>query len=1150
MKKFILSLAGIALLALPLRSQTAPPTDAAGPVRDPATEGKQAAGLALLAPPLRPDTAPLPDDTRLLRFPATNGRQIVFSYADQLYTVGIEGGTARRLTNGPGYAVFPRFSPDGKELAFTAQYDGNTEVYLMPADGGAPRRLTYTATLTRDDLGDRMGPNNIVMAWKNTSREILFRSRMRTFNPFNGQLYSVGIDGDLPKQLPVPRGGFLSMSPDDTKMAYNRVFREFRTWKDYRGGMADDIWIYDLKTGAIENITNNPAQDIIPMWAPNNRIYFLSDRDKRLNLYSYDLASKETAQHTHFSDFDIKFPSLGGGVIVFEEAGYIWSFDIAAGAARRVPIAVRDDLVTSRSELIDVAKFVASVSPSPDGKRVVVNARGNTFTVPAKDGAIRNLSRKSGVHERDAVWSPDGKWIAYDSDESGENELYVRSQDGSGEPVRLTQAADTYYYNPIWSPDSRKLLWADRLQRLRYVTVETKAVILVDSATAFEIRQYAWSPDSAWIAWIRPEEQSLVKLWLYSVAVARKFEVTDGWYSAANPSFSDDGKFLLFASGRDFSPLISDIEFDHVYKNLQRVYLIALSKDTDSPLKPVSDEVEIAPAPKPEDKGSDAKEAKKEGPPKPVVVRVDEDGIKERLIGLPIRASNYTSIREVGGKIYYLREDGQPLAEAGASAEMTPTLLLYNLKDRKETELGEVASYEITADGKKMLVSVVKKKEKAAGTAANEKEYAFIELPTAKVEVKDKLSLAGLEMNLDRHAEWAEIYNECWRQMRDFFFSPTMNGVDWPAMRAKYGALVPYAQTRYDLTYLIGELIGEIHSGHTYVGDGDRPLAPRISTGLLGAELSRDPQSRAYRIDRILHGENWEASTRSPLTEIGVNVAEGDYILAVDGRPVRELSNIYSALAGTAGKQVVLEVNSKPVGDGARKVTVVPIADEGPLYYETWVRRNTDHVSQMTDGQVGYIHIPDMGVAGLGEFAKHFYPQLTKKALIIDDRGNGGGNVSPMIIERLSRELVMVQKMRNGIPRPNPADLQLGPKVVLMDEFSASDGDIFPFRFKSDGLGKVIGKRSWGGVVGIRGTLPIVDGGFLNKPEFAPYSKDGKDWPIEGHGVDPDIVVDNDPAKEFAGTDQQLDRAIEEILLELKTSGKSLPPPPPWPDRS
>jgi tricorn protease len=580
---------------------------------------------------------------------------------------------------------------------------------------------------------------------------------------------------------------------------------------------------------------------------------------------------------------------------------------------------------------------------------------------------------------------------------------------------------------------------------------------------------------------------------------------------------------------------MSDIEFDYAYKDLQRVYLLVLSKDTESPFKPKSDEVEIAPAPKPDGRSADAKGAA----PKAVGVKVDEDGITDRLVGLPIRPASYDSIHAVGDKVYYLRleaSEEEGAGELGAPAA-TKTLLLYNLKDQKETELGKATGYAISFDGRKMLV-------------ANGRDYAVIDLPTSKFELKDRLSFDGLEMELDRHAEWAQIYDESWRQVRDYFYSPTMNGVDWPAMRAKYGALVPYAQTRYDLTYLIGELVGELHNSHTYVGGGDRPMAPRIPTGLLGAELSRDPQSRAYRIDRILRGDNWQEATRSPLTEIGVNVSEGDYILAVDGKPVSDLANIYSALVGKAGGQVVLRVNSRPVDDGSRSVTVVPIADEAALYYEAWVRHNADYVSQRTGGQVGYIHIPDMGSAGLNEFAKHFSAQLPKKALIIDERGNGGGSVSPLIIERLSRQLVMFDKARNADPYTNPVDMQYGPKVLLMDEFSASDGDIFPYRFRALGLGKVIGKRTWGGVVGFRDSLPIVDGGFLYKPEYAPYSSDGKSWPIEGYGVDPDIEVDNDPAKEFAGVDQQLDRAIDEILQELKTNAQPIPPPPPFPDRS
>jgi len=1094
--------------------------------------------LALSATGLAAQTPTAAEQTRLLRFPATDGSQIVFSYAGQLYTVGLDGGTARRLTDGPGYAVFPRFSADGKLLAFTAQYDGNTEVYVMPADGGEPKRLTYTATLNRDDISDRMGPNNLVMTWMNTRPEIVFRSRMRSTDDFIGQLYSVGLDAELPQQLPVPRGGFLSFSPDDSKMAYNRIFREFRTWKHYRGGQADDIWIFDFKTGALEDITNNPAQDIIPMWAPNNKIYFLSDRDGRMNLFSYDLATKETVQHTFFKDYDIKFPSLGRGGIVFEQAGYVWHFDLETEKARQVPIVIKEDFAGSRTELVNVSKFVTTVSPSPDGKRVVVIARGDVFTVPAKDGATRNLTDTSGVHERDAAWSPDGKWITYLSDETGENELFIRSQDGHAKPIQITSGADTYYYAPTWSPDSKKLLWSDYRQRLRFVDVETKAVTEIDRATAGEITKYTWSPDSKWVAYARPEDASLGKIWLYSFDAKKRLEVTDGWYAADLPAFSDDGKYLFFASSRDFKPLLGDTEFEHVYHDMQRIYLVTLAKATPSPFAPKSDEVEISSdEKKSEDKPADKKDGKDDDK-KTLVVKVDEDGLKDRVVGLPITPANYGPIRAVDGKVFYLRQsDDTDDEDIENPAAAKGTLCVYDLKERKETELGEVGGFEITADGKKMLVQ-------------SGDDFGLIDLPSAKIELKDnKLDFSSLEMHLDRHAEWTQIYNECWRQMRDYFYSPIMNGADWPAMRAKYAALLPYVQHRNDLTYLTGELIGEINSGHTYVGAGDRPDVPRIKMGLLGAELSRDPATRAYRIDKILRGENWQDKTRSPLTEIGVDVKEGDYLLAINGTPVSQVPNLYQLLIGTAGRQVVLRVNSKPSDDGARNITVVPIANEAPLYYYTWVQHNIDYVNQKTGGKVGYVHLPDMGFDGLNEFTKHFFPQLRKKALIIDIRSNGGGFVSPMIIERLRRELTMIETTRYGTPEPDPDDMIVGPKVTLMDEFSASDGDIFPYRFKTLGLGKLIGKRTWGGVVGIRETLPLVDGGFLNRPEFAPYSKDGH-WIIEGHGVDPDIVVDNDPAREFRGEDQQLDKAIEVILDELKTQEVNLPPVPPYPIRN
>jgi tricorn protease len=1096
----------------------------------------------------------LPNTTRLLRFPTTNGSQIVFCYAGELYTVRNDGGIARRLTSGPGYTSFPRFSPDGKQIAFTSQYDGNTEVYVMPAEGGAPKRLTTSATLGRDDISDRMGPNNLVMAWENTKPLVVFRSRMKSFNDFIGALFTVGLDAELPQQLPVPRGGFVSFSPDDSKMAYNRVFREFRTWKHYRGGMADDIWIYDFKTGATENLTDNPAQDICPMWGPDNKIYFISDRDNRMNLFVIDLATKETKQLTHFTDYDIKFPSIGKDSIVFEQAGYIWRYDIASGQATPVPIEIKEDFASGRSAFVDAAKHIESVSLAPDGERSIAVARGDLFSVPAKNGTPRNLTKTSGAHERDAVWSPDGKWIAYNSDATGENELYVRSQDGKSEPQQVTSGAETYYYAPKWSPDSKKLLWSDRLQRLRFVDVTTKAVTLVDQDKYGEIEGYAWSPDSQWITWARPEENGMSRVYLYSLANKQQTAVTDNWYGSGEAVFSDDGKYLLLSSARDFKPTFGEEEFSNVYRDMQRVYLVTLAKETANPLAPKSDEVGKAEEKRQKEKAKEAEEKKpeekatgkkpEEKPKKPVVVKVDADGIQNRIVGLEITPGNYRNIRMLdNGRIFYLRRTaaddvGEDDEEGFPDRDRKSHLCVYNVDDRKETVLGDVNNYQITFDGKKMLVKV-------------KKDYAIIDVPKDKLETKDhEHKIAGLDTQLDRHAEWNQIYFECWRQMRDFFFSPAMNSVDWKAMRDKYAALLPFVNHRNDLTYLLGELIGELNNGHTYVAGGERPDTPRIKLGLLGAELSRDPATRAYRIERILPGENWDKKTRSPLTDVGVDVKPGDYILAINNTPVSTLANLNDALIGTADKQVILRVNSKPTDAGARDVTVVPTDNEAPLYYLDWVQKNMDYVNTKTGGEVGYLHIPDMGQPGLNEFTKLYFPQIRKRALIVDVRGNGGGFVSPLVIERLRRALVMVGMARNGTPQTDPPQTFVGPLVTLTNEFSASDGDIFPYRFKALGLGKLIGKRTWGGVIGIRESLPLVDGGQFFKPEFAPYSKDGKQWIIEGRGVDPDIVVDNDPGKEFKGEDQQLDRAIQEMQEELKTKRYELPTPPPWPNRN
>ncbi|MCU0249658.1 MAG: PDZ domain-containing protein [Vicinamibacterales bacterium] len=1064
---------------------------------------------------------PAGDEARLLRFPAIHGNQVVFTYAGDLYTVPVAGGVARRLTSDAGFEMFARFSPDGRSIAFTGQYDGNTEVYLIPAEGGIPKRLTYTATLGRDDVSDRMGPNNIVIGWKNDA-QILFRSRRTEWNDFRGQLYLASVDGGPLEPLPLPRGGFGSFSPDGNQFVYNRVFREFRTWKRYRGGQADEVWLHDFATKATTNLTGNAAQDIIPMWK-GSKVYFASDRDERgrMNLYSYDLGSKQTKKLTTFTEFDVKFPSMGDRAIVFENGGWIYTLDLASERVAKIPVRLREDFDSGRGSIVDVSGSITSYEIAPDGSRALFGARGDVFTVPARFGPTRNLTRTPGVHERNSKWSPDGRWIAYISDATGEDEIWIAPQDGRGAATPVTKGGSNYKYRPVWSPDSRKLMWSDREQRLHIVDIETKVPAQIAESAAFEITDYSWSPDSRWVAYAKPEVEGPQRIYLYSLETKQTTPATDAWFASSEPVFSADGTLLFFVSARSFNPTYGQTEFQHVYTDMSRIYFVTLAKDTKSPFAPRSDEVKIpADAKAAEPKAADAKQAG--GAP---AVKVDADGLIARIGVIPTPPANYASLTPVGSRLYYGR----------AGAREAAALYVYDLEKQAETQIGAGTGYEISADGKKMLI----------GQPGN--RFAIIDTPVGKADPRDFLGLSDMKVSLDRHAEWRQMFNESWRQMRDFFYAPNMHGVDWPAMRRTYEVLVPYVNHRADLTYVIGEMIGELNAGHAYVGGGDLPRLERTPMGLLGAQLQRDPQSKYFRITKIFTGQNWDGAKRSPLTEIGVDARAGDYILEVDGRSTAALTDIWEALVGKAGKQVSLRLNATPSPQGSRETVVIPIEDERGLYYFDWVQGNLEKVTKATGGRVGYMHIPDMGVPGLNEFAKYFYPQTDKDAIIVDVRSNGGGNVSPMIIERLRRELVLVDIARNGTPGTNPGAMILGPKVLLADEFSASDGDLVTYRFKTYKMGPVIGKRTWGGVVGIRGALPMLDGGVLNRPEFSRYDVAGKTWAIEGVGVEPDIVVDNDPAREYAGEDQQLDKGIEVILDLLKKSPVKLAPPPPLP---
>ena len=1073
------------------------------------------------------------EEARLLRFPSLNGNRVVFTYAGDLYTVSVQGGVARRLTSDPkGFEMFARFSPDGKTLAFTGQYDGNTEVYVMPSEGGEPRRLTYTATLERDDVSDRMGPNNIVMAWKD-NETVVYRSRRNHWNPFKGELTLARLSGGVPETLPVPRGGWCSFSPDGRQMAYNRVFREFRTWKRYRGGQADEIWLHDFGTGQTTRLTTDPAQDIFPMWH-GDQMYFVSEREEshQANLYVMDMKTRKPRRLTEFTEFAVKFPSMGDTGIVFENGGYLYRLDFQTEKAVRIPVEIHEDMAIGRGGLRDVSKEITTYEIAPDGARGLIGARGDVFTVPAKNGATRNLTQSPGVHERNAVWSPDGKWIAYVSDQSGEDEIWIRPQEGSGEPRALTSGADTYKYEIAWSPDSKRIAWTDKLNRLQFVEVESKQVTPVAQSDAFEIRDFVWSPDSQWLAYTQPEVRRFANIYLYGLAQKNQVQVTDGWFDVGSPEFSSDGKYLFFVSERSFNPTYGQTEWNHTYSDMERIYLVTLTAATKSPLAPKSDEVKPrddkaaisgaeAKAVSDKDKDKDGDGAKAAKPSK-VVVSVDVEGLTQRITVLPPPASNYGSLTSVGDTLFYLKKG---------------KLHLFDLEKEKETELGEAAGFRVSADRKKMLVKV--------GS-----DLAILDLPSAKLDLADrKLSLTDLKVRLDRRAEWNQIYNECWRQMRDFLFDPKLHGVDWEGMRRRYEPLLAHVQHRADLTFIIGEMIGELNIGHAYVGGGDLPKPERISLGLLGAVIRPDA-SGYFRIERILRGQNWDPKYRSPLTEIGVAIRPGDYIVAVQGKTTRGMTDLYSALVGTAGKPVVLRVNREPQEDGARDQTVIPTADEQPLYYLEWVLSNIEKVDKASGGKIGYVHIPDMGVPGLNEFTKFYYPQLHKDALVVDCRGNGGGNVSPMIIERLRREPAMWTVARNGAVNVDPSGQVLGPKVLLIDQHSASDGDIVGYRFRKHRLGPIIGQRSWGGVVGIRGSLPLLDGGILNRPEFSRFDLEAKEWIMEGTGVEPDIEVDNDPTREFSGVDDQLNRAIDELKKAMAAKPVKIPQPPAYPNKS
>lgn len=1035
------------------------------------------------------------DEGRLLRFPTTNGTDVVFSYAGDLYKAPLSGGSAVRLTSHVGYEMFARFSPDGRTIAFTGQYDGNTEVYSIPVQGGTPVRLTYTSTNARDDIGDRMGPNNIVMGWNPDGKTIIYRNRIGS--GFEGKLWTIAADGGMSVQVPLPEGGFCCYSPDGKKLAYNRTFREFRTWKYYKGGQADDIWIYDGKS--VRNITANPAQDIMPMWI-GDEIYFISDRDHWMNIFVYDTKTGSTTKVTDFKEYDVKFPSTNGKLIVYENGGYLYSLDPATKQSRKIEITLDAEGVYARNERLNVSSNITARSISSKGDRVAVTARGEVFSVPVTPGVTKNLTHTPGANERGASFSPDGKYIAYISDRTGETEVYLQDVEKTA-PVQLTKDNDTYIRSLIWSPDSKTLIYTDRQNRLVSLSIPDGAKTVLMTNPAAEFRGITFSADSKWITYTKPAANEMSVIYVYNLASHKEIPVTEKWYNASSPIFSKDGKYLIFNAERDFNPTYSQIEWNYAYSNMGSLYVALLSKDTPSPLLPKDGKSEDSSEKKPE-AGKDAKAA-------PAEVVVDAEGLTERIIKLPVGSGffrpNYC--------------DGKTLWFSGRGGLST--------MDLSTGETSEIGNIQMTVTGDKALIS--------------ERGMTYVAaIPKGKTKADKGIDFSNMVADVDYAQEWAQIFDETWRAFRDGYYLENMHGIDWPAMKRKYEVLLPYVKCRLDLNYVIGEMIGELTSGHAYVSPGSYTQAKRVDMGLLGAGISRD-KSGFYKIDHILKGANYSEALRGPLAEPGLGVKEGEYIIAIDGIPTNTTDNIYSLLVGKANVLTELLVNSKASESGARKVIVKPTADEDPLYHYEWVIGNIEKVEKASNGRIGYIYIPDMSAEGLNEFARYYYPQLDKEALIIDDRANGGGNVSPMILERLLREPYNMT-MSRGSDRVSkvPEGTFYGPKVCLINKYSASDGDLFPWRFKAVGLGELIGTRTWGGIVGISGSLPYMDGTDIRVPFFTNYDAKSGEWIVENHGVDPDIEVDNDPIKEQAGIDQQLDKAIE-VLLEKLKDRKPLP---------
>jgi tricorn protease len=1055
--------------------------------------------------------------TRLMRYPDISRDQVVFVYAGDLWTTPRAGGVARRLTSHPGDEVHPKFSPDGKWIAFTGEYDGNSDVFVIPAAGGEPRRLTFHPG------------NDRVLGWTPDSKTILFRSNRNSLLPDYTRLFTVPVEGGVPEMLSVPRASLSSFSPDATKIAFNSTSQEFRTWKRYRGGWTNTIGIFDLKTHAYEDLPKNGAHQQFPMWHSTS-IYFISDKDGFMNLYRYDMPSKKTSQLTTYKEYDVKWPSLGPDSIIYENGGLLFNYEIASGKIAPVPVTVHSDLTTARAQFRPVASFIRGFAISPTGARAVLEAHGDIFTLPGEKGNARNLTDTPGVHEQDAVWSPDGKWIAYLSDKSGEFEIYTRPQLG-GEETRITTDGDEYRQDLKWSPDSKMLLYTDKRLRLWYVDLEKKAPVLVDHSEYRSNLGPNWSPDSRWIVYRKPAANQNDTLWLYNLEQKKSTQVTNGFYNDRDPVFDENGKYLYFMSDRFFYPTIGNLELRFSYFSTGGIFAMTLKADEASPFAPQSDEEKTPEAKKADEKKPDDKAAEVKPEVKPI--QIDLEGLGKRISQVPLPPGIYSNMEAGKDKFYYV---SSPMETAQANLPGHPgpsdTLHVYDVVKREDKVVisGIDNAYNVDKDGKKLIyrsgdtIGIID----ASGAAPKK--------------VGDgKINLGDMQVRVDPREEWKEILHEAWRIERDYFWDPAMGGVDWNAIEKRYAALLPWVAHRSDLSYIIGEMIGELAVSHTYVQGGDFPRAPRVSTGMLGADFAAD--GGFFRVAKIYPGENWNDATRSPLTEPGLKVKEGNYLISVNGVLAKADTEPYAYFQNLSGKIVTLKINDKPSEQGAWDVVVKPIADEGQLRYFDWVENNRRKVEEATGGRIAYMHVPDTQFDGVIAFDKYLQASVGKEGLIVDERYNHGGFVPDFYIEKLKRKVLFYAASREGKDTPTPGQAIFGPKVMIVNELSGSGGDAFPWFFQHEKVGPIVGERTWGGLIGYSRTIPMLDGGTVTAPEVGFWSPDDGKWVAENHGVDPEYVVEERADLVAAGHDPQLEKAIALAMDALKSVKPEAPKP-------